>query len=318
MNRRQYLIRGCAGVSIASLAGCLGDLTDSASSSGGDRTGERALDRAAGNLNDAALALDIGGDTVEDPEELEFDPEEPNGLIDDGREHLETAASELDGDRESDIAILRTYADILEALVVVTDTIADDTLEDDMDAVSEALGGDGDIEDANAILEARTAELETAQTRHDEAVDNFQDLDERFEELARIERADLESGISTLGDVLGSLVTLGDGFDSMLTGYEDLERGQDHIDDEEYKRAKAAFSDAESAFETATATLESDEETPDGLTSYFETAICQSGHLTDAAVAFEDAAAAMDRGDFITADRRRSDGERALEDANDC
>ncbi len=103
MNRRQYLVRtGAAGASVGFLigfAGCLDDLggsggttddtTDADDGNADSRTGVRALDRAAGDLNTAALALDELDD-LEDPSAVEFDPSEPRARLADGRDHLET------------------------------------------------------------------------------------------------------------------------------------------------------------------------------------------------------------------------------------
>lgn len=322
MNRRQYLVRAGAGAgTLTALAGCLGDSESPDSDAGddvADRTGQRALDRATGKLNEAALLLQVD-DSIDDSEDIDFDPAEPNALIDDARDHLETAAAELDEDRQSDVEGLRTYADILAGLVVVTETITDETLGDDVETVSAAIDGDGDLEDASDTLDERTARLEATQTRYDEAAADFEAFDkDRFEDLARIDYADLEDGIATLGDVLGSLSTLGDGFESMLDGYEDLEQGRTHLEDERYEQAETAFVDAESDFAAATAVFVGDEEPPAGLESDFETAICQSRNLADAADAFADGAAAAAAGDPLTAKQRQEDAELALEDARDC
>ncbi|WP_436346564.1 hypothetical protein [Natronorubrum sp. FCH18a] len=321
MNRRQYLTRAGAGVgTLAALAGCLDDLTGSESTtSAEDRTGVRELNRAVGALNDAALALDIEGGGVDDSGEVEFDAAEPDGLIEDARAHLETAAAELDDDRNPDIETLRTYADVLEALVVVTETITDEELEPDADAVFDASGEERDLEAASATVDEWIGELETAETCHEEADTGYRALDgDRFEELARIDRTDLEDGIASLGDVLDSLVTLVDGFDSMLDGYEALDEGQEYTENDEYEGAEAAFTDAESAFETATETFESDDEPPTRLADQFETARCQSGHLTDAAEAFGEAASAAQSGNVLAVDRREREAERSLEAADEC
>ncbi|ELY46715.1 hypothetical protein [Natronorubrum sulfidifaciens] len=321
MHRRQYLMRaGVSAGAVTTLAGCLGELTDSddgTGSEGADRTGERALDRATGRLNEAALALQVD-DSIDDPEAIDFDPAVPNDLIDEARDYLDTAAAELDEDHQSDVEGLRTYADILEGLVVVTDTVTDETLADDVDAVSAVIDGDGNHEDASDTLDDRTARLETAQTRYDAAAADFDSFEqERFEALARIDYTDLEDGITTLGDVLDSFRTLSAGFESMLEGYDALEQGQSAVDDEDYEQARPLFADAESAFETATTTFD-DEEPPNGLVSYFETARCQSAHLTAAAVAFEESAAAAAAGDPLTAAEYREAGDRDLEAARDC
>ncbi|WP_440766738.1 hypothetical protein [Natronorubrum sp. DTA7] len=321
MNRRQYLTRAGAGVGIlAALAGCLDDLSRSESTtSAADRTGERELSRAAGTLNEAALALDIEDGGVDDTEDVEFDAADPAELIDDARGHLETAAAELSDDRDPDIETLETYADILEALVAVTETITDEELESDADAVFDANGEERTLEDATEIVDRWMDELDSAEARHGGAVSDYEALDDdRFENLARIDPTDLETGIASLGDVLGSLVALVDGFDSMLDGYAALEDGREYIENDEYERAEAAFGDAEAAFETARETFDGEEDSPVGLADHFETARCQSGHLTAAAEAFGEAAAAAESGDLLTVNQREREAERSLEAADEC
>ena len=99
MNRRQYLARtGAVSLStglFASVAGCLGGLPGSSDNSDvtvSDRTGQRALDRAAGSLNTAAQSLTDLQD-LENPEAVDFDPTEPRAHIETARGHLETAAA---------------------------------------------------------------------------------------------------------------------------------------------------------------------------------------------------------------------------------
>ncbi|WP_440772100.1 hypothetical protein [Natronorubrum sp. DTA28] len=321
MNRRQYLTRAGAGtLALAALAGCLDDLSRSESTtSAADRTGERELSRAAGTLNEAALALDIEDGGVGDSEDVEFDPDEPTGLIDDARGHLETAAAELDDERTPDAETLETYADILEALVAVTETITDEELESDADTVFDANGEERNLEDASETVDRWMGELEAVEVRHGGAVSDYEALDgDRFEELARIDPTDLEDGIDALGGVLDSLVTLVDGFDSMLDGYAALEDGQESVENEAYERAEAAFGDAKSAFETARETFDGDEHSPARLCDQFEMARCQSGHLTAAAEAFEEAAVTAESGDLLTANQRERDAERSLEAADGC
>ncbi|ELY55849.1 hypothetical protein [Natronolimnohabitans innermongolicus] len=320
MNRRQYLIRtgaGASAVASTALAGCLGSVT------GGDetvsvanRTGDRELSRAIGDLNDAALAL-LVDDDLEDPADLEFDPDDPLASIDSARERLETAATELD-DRDDDVSLLRTYADVLERLVAVTETVTDDTLESDIDAVFAAIDGDGDLESASATLDERIDELDGAQENHDEAAADVRDFDDDFEELVRIDRAELEDGVEALGDVLSPLVTLGDGLDAMLEGYDALERGRDALENEAFDDAEDEFDAAESAFSTSGETLESEPEPPSGLADTFAETRCRSGHLATAAAEFGDSAAAAADGDVITAANHRSNAEDALEDARNC
>ena len=328
MNRRQYLARtGAAGVStglIASLAGCLDGFSDSSDGSDvdvSDRTGQRALDRAAGSLNKAAQSLEeLEG--LEDPETVEFDPAPPRGHLETARGHLETAESELGDDRAADITTLRSYASVLDGLISVTVTVTDDTLDDDIDAVNAALEDEGDLEGANETVDARYEKIAGARDRHAEATATIAAIDgDRLDELAGIDLADLESGAATLGDVVTALETLAESYDATLDedeGYGALESGQSHVDNGEYEAAQTEFETAESTFSTSLDRLETGRtDAPDGLVGYFETATCQNRHLTDAAAAFADAAAAAANND-PDARIAQSEGEDALDAVGNC
>ncbi|TMT85273.1 hypothetical protein E2L06_01095 [Haloterrigena sp. H1] len=321
MNRRQYLARtGAAGVStglIASLAGCLDGFSDSSDGSDvdvSDRTGQRALDRAAGSLNKAAQSLEqLEG--LEDPETVEFDPAPPRG-------HLETAESELGDDRAADITTLRSYASVLDGLISVTVTVTDDTLDDDIDAVNAALEDEGDLEGANETVDARYEKIAGARDRHAEATATIAAIDgDRLDELAGIDLADLESGAATLGDVVTALETLAGSYDATLDedeGYGALESGQSHVDNGEYEAAQTEFETAESTFSTSLDRLETGRtDAPDGLIGYFDTATCQNRHLTDAAAAFADAAAAAANND-PDARIAQSESEAELDAVGNC
>ena len=377
MNRRQYLSlarTGAGVVTLATMAGCLEDLPGSDSTTSvpvDDRTGERELDRAVGALNEAAFAL-LVEDDLEEPTAVEFDPAEPSDSIATARDHLETAASELD-DRGEDIERLRTYADVLERLVGVTETVTDETIEADVEAAFGAIegddetegdddgddaesdldegttagddgdsaetdpdtetddsddgsetesdsgdDGDSDLEDASRRIDDRTDEFAVAESAHEEAAADVAEFDDRFADLARINPAELEDGVATLGDALDSLVTLGDGLDEMLDGYEALERGRDHMETEAHGEADDAFAEAESSFQSATATLESDEEPPAGIAGHVETARCKCEHLTDAASSFGEWATATADGDSEAAQVHRDEGDHSLEEARNC
>ncbi|WP_049924286.1 hypothetical protein [Halopiger djelfimassiliensis] len=320
MNRRQYLGYTGSGLAVVACAGCLGDFGgDSSGVEVDDRTGKRELSRAVGGLNDAAIALDTG-DELEDPESVDFDPEEPRTHLEQARDHLETAADELPDDRAGDIEELRAYADVLEGLIDVTATVTDETLADDAAIVTDTIVGEGDLDDARTTVDERTAAIETAATRFDETNAALQDLDaERLEELAVVDLEEVEAGAAALGDAVDSLAALGDGYDAMLAGYAALERGREHADADEHDRAETEFADAESEFETAVETLESGAaESPSGFASYFETAGCQSGHLRTAAEHFAAASAAAADRNAAAARRNRADAEAALEDADAC
>ena len=358
MNRRQYLTRtGIPLATLVAMAGCLDDLPGSDSSGDSvavaDRTGDRELDRAVGELNEAALAL-FAADDFEEPTDVEFDPDEPTERIESARTHLETAADELDDDRESEIELLRTYAAVLERLVDVTETVTDETLEEDFKTAFEAIGdddaaddddgtdgetddgladntddsaGDGsdgeadaddDLEEASATIDERTDEFAVAETNHAEAAADVESFDEAFERLVRIDPAELADGVATLGDAVASLVTLGDGLESLLGGYESLQTGREHMENQAYGKAETAFGNAESTLETATATLEEDEEPPGGIAEHVETATCQSEHLADAAASFKQWAIAASNGEPVAAQNHKEAGEQSVDAASDC
>ncbi|AEH35968.1 hypothetical protein [Halopiger xanaduensis] len=321
-NRRQYLARTGAVLGTAALAGCLDALDGDEGSDVDveDRTGPRELDRAVGQLNRAALALNVDEGALENPEEVDFDASEPRDHLEQAREHLSTAESELDG-REDDLEALRTYAGVLETLTDVTATVADDALLEDVERVNTALESDGEnLDEAVTTVEDRRATLESTQSAFDAATSELVSLDaDRLQELAVIDRAELESGASTLGDVLDSQVTLATGYETLLGGYEYIEQGRAKADDGNHEDAEMAFTAAKQEFATAAETFSSGkEDAPKGLVDYFATALCQSGHLESAAGSFADAAAAATERDPVAARQHREEAEASLEDARAC
>ncbi|WP_254521982.1 hypothetical protein [Natrinema caseinilyticum] len=328
MNRRQYLTRTCASTGLlASVAGCLGDLGGSSDADGGDadvdsRAGERAIDRAAGKLNEAAQSLSELGD-LGNPEDVAFDPAEPRTRISEARDHLETAESELGEDRQADVETLRSYADALEGLIDVTVIVTDDTVSDDIDTVTTAIEEDGDIETASQTAHGRYQDISAATDRFEAANATIQDLDgDRLETLTGVALTELEEGANALGSAVASLETLAAAYDSTLdtdAGYGALERGRAGFENGSYEAAQTEFETAESTFANARSDLESGtENAPEGLVTYFETAACQTRRLATAAGAFADAAGAAASGDPITARDRKDDGEAALEKIGTC
>lgn len=322
MDRRHYLRAGLSLACCSAIAGCL-DEVDAAVGSGdesdvdvADRTGERALARAVGRLNDAALALDP--DDLES-EEAAFDPEEPRELLAAAREYLETAAIELEEDRRVDADELRAYADVLEALVDVTETVTDDAHEEDVDDVSDAIA-DRRLGDASSVVDDLVETFDRTDERFDAAVSDLESLDaDRLAALSIVDLPEIESGASALGEVLASTIALVTALESTVEGYECLERGEAHDENEEYERAKESFLDAEAAFDASTTSLEDGRgNAPTGLESHFETGLCQNASLASAADHFVAAAEAATNRDPHTARQRRDDAETALESVEDC
>ncbi|NGM68782.1 hypothetical protein G6M89_07125 [Natronolimnobius sp. AArcel1] len=321
MNRRQILARSGVGLGVVTLAGCLDTLSgDSEDVEVADRTGERALSRAVGALNDTALVL-YETDLEGDPDDVSFDPDEPEDLLETADDHLETAAAELDG-QEADLEALETYAGVLETIVKTTDTVTDETVSDDIDSTTAALE-DGDADDradASGRIDDRRSTLEDTESALADAQGDLESLDaDHLSSLAVIDLEEIEAGADELETVLDAQLALATGYDDLLAGNEDLEAGREATDDDDHEAAKAAFGDAESAFERATETFDAGKDSaPTALVPSFETALCQSGSLETAASAFEDAAGAAADGDFMTAQQRQDDAEDALEDADSC
>lgn len=333
MNRRQQLAQ-LGGVGLAALAGCLDTFrSDDATVVVADRTGQRALDRAIGRLNEVAIELGTQTDEnldrgAQESTETAFDPTPHYETIDTARSALDTAADELEADRQSDVKTGREYADSLEALVSVTATVSDDELSAEIEEVGtvfeeadeETDDTETDLEQATTTIEDRTALLDEARTTHETARTSIDGLDDaRFEALPTIDLDRLTDGLSTLGTVLDAQTALAGSYGDLLDGYAALEAGREFIDDGAYQEAEAAFADAESAFTAGRKTVaESRDEAPAELEASFETAHCQSSHLQSAAAAFAEAAAAADNGNYLTAQERQDEADESLGAAGDC
>ncbi|OIB55408.1 hypothetical protein [Natrialba sp. SSL1] len=350
MNRRQHLAQ-LGGVGLVALSGCLdtisGDETDVVVA---DRTGQRALDRAIGRLNEIAIELsaDTGTDTDTDTDAdadttsnstaatdpssgTTFDPDPHHDRLESARSLLDTAAGELESDRQADVDLVRDYADVLEGLVSVTATVTDDELEGEIEDVSAAFETDpadettgdaatDDLDDARDTLENRSGLIGDAQALLETAtqtVDGFDDS--RYESLPTVDRTQLGDGLEALESVLDSQAVLVSGYDELLTGYDDLETGRDRFADDEYDGAETAFLDAKSSFEAGTETIESGSDSASTeLVDAFETAHCQGEYLQTAAAEFAASAAAADDRDIAGAQQYQEAAEDALAAADEC
>ncbi len=315
MNRRQYFSTAGSLAVLSSLAGCLGGIMDDDGETLPDdhRAEERSINRAVGNLNKAAVSIEGAESGLENPDDVDFSPSEPRAFID-------TARTELEGIDGSEIADeLRSYSTVLEEMVDVLETLTDDTLEEDIETVSEEMDG-GDTATADETIETRSVEIDDARLSHDEAMEILEALDrDGLEDHSIVELDRVESGAETLGEVLGSVESLVSGYDSMLSGHEKIDEGEELFDAGEYERAATAFDNAATEFADATVAFDDGEpDAPSGLEEYFDTARCQSDNLETAATEFADGAAAADEGDVLGAQQHQSDGEDALEAAENC
>ncbi|ADD05375.1 uncharacterized protein Nmag_1801 [Natrialba magadii ATCC 43099] len=346
MNRRQHLAQ-LGGVGLVALSGCLDTISsDETDVTVTDRTGHRALDRAIGRLNETAIELSAhtdsgaasdttdGSTTTTDntSADTEFDPTPHSERLESARSLLDTAASELESDRQADVDLVRDYADVLEGLVSVTATVTDDELEREIEEVSAAFDvnpddegttGDAatdDLDDARDTLSGRSGHISEAQDLLETAtqtVDGFDDA--RYESLPTVDRAQLVDGFEALESVLGSQAVLVAGYDELLVGYDDLEAGREYFADDEYGAAETAFLDAKSSFEAGTETIEDGSESaPAELATAFETAHCQGVNLQTAAAEFAASAAAADDRDITGAHQHQDAAEDALAAAGEC
>ncbi|SFS39134.1 hypothetical protein [Halostagnicola kamekurae] len=316
MNRRQYLSTAGGLAVVSSLAGCLGDVLGSEDGEqlpDDHRDEARAINRAVGKLNKAAISIEGAESGLENPTEADFSADEPRSFID-------AARSELESVEDSAIAAeLASYADVLEAMIAVLETLTDDSLAADVEAISGEMAG-GDTSTVEDTLETHRESIDGARENYDGAVATLENLDrDRLEEHSVVDLDRVESGIETIGNVLGSVESILSGYDSMLAGHESLGEGEERFDGGEYERAATAFESAADSFGDATETFAGEaSDAPSGLAEYAETAHCQSGHLETAATEFAEGATAADNANIADAQQSQSDGEDALEAAENC
>lgn len=339
MNRRRYLARSTATIgALASLAGCLDDLEtaagghiggsdegvasespDEASVSAAEREVDREIDRAVGKINKAGLSMAAVGDELDEAESVEFDPSEPRERIDAAHAHLDSAEDDATDEQRADVEELRAYADVIDRLVDVTESVVERDVEADIDAVGTAIDEER-FDDANATIRDQRTEIDAARERLDPAIEALAELDRaRLESLDAVDIDRIEEGATTLSNALEALDALTVGFESIVEGYEHLARGQAYVDDREFGPAKKAFEAARVSYEEATTTLETGrQDAPGELRAHFETASCQTGHLAEASTRFAESAEAAADGNAARADEKREEGETAIEAAENC
>lgn len=317
MDRRQYLRAALAIGCSSAVAGCF-DRVDAATGSDddsdlevADRSGERALARSAGRLNEATYAFEADSDL----DAGAFDPSDAEDLLADARESLEDAAHA--GEDDADVEELRAYAAVLEALLAVAETVTDDRLEADAEAIPDAMA-ERRLKDASATVGNLNDRIGDAADRLERATADLAALEaDRLTARSVVDPAELEPGVSKLEDVVAALAALMTGFGSTIEGYESLECGRERSEDGEYERAREAFSEAERAFESATERLEDGQQGgPETLDSRFETERRRNAHLERAAAGFVAATDATLERDPGTARSRRDDAEAELEAAD--
>ncbi|WP_293032141.1 hypothetical protein [Natronococcus sp.] len=317
MDRRQYLRAALAFGCSSALAGCF-DRVDASTGSdddGGlevaDRSGERALARSAGRLNEATYVFE----TDSDLDDGEFDPSVAEDRLADARESLEDAAEAREDD--ADVDELRAYAAVLEDLLAVAETVTDEDLEADAETIPESMANRR-LADASATVDDLHDRIDGADDRLEDVIAALGSLDaDRLTARSVVDPAELEPGVSKLEDVVRALAALVAGFEATIEGYESLECGRKRSEEGEHERAREAFNEAERAFETATKRLEDGRaRAPETLDSLFETELRRNDSLERATAGFVGATdATLDR-DPATARSRREDAEAELEAAD--
>lgn len=316
MHRRR-LVAG-AGLGLASaLAGCLGSGRETLDERPPENAVEDAVRTAVGEANTAAVALATAREDVESPEDLDVDRAALEARVATARSALEDAeGSEAAGEYEAELAAARSYVDVVDGLLTGTVDLADAAARlEDLESALQSQAFDRAAEELSAVRPA----IEDARTTTEDAASTAESLDaDRLEAYgAQIDR---------VADGLEEVTGLAAGADALTAGYEDVLAGREHLaagetasGDGDYGAAASEFEDAGTRFADATATFEDEQATTDDrLATEFETALCRSSHLEDAAGHFAAAAQAAQDRDPITADGERRAGEDAVDAAARC
>jgi len=333
MRRRRYLETAGGGLGVALLAGCLDDVeslaggdpdrTTSADDGEDDDSASNDADRqirtAAGRLNRSGASMRESQGTLEDPENTEYDPDEPGAFLAEGLEAL-AAAEEADptDEEQADIDALYEYADVLEPMIDVTAIVTDD-LRGEIDAINEAVE-DGQLEAARSDADALQSRFGAARADLEPAVEGLEDLEQaRLEERSISSLDDVAEGAEKLLSVTISLESLADGMSSLVAGHQYLDDGREELDAQAFDDATETFETAAGHYAETSGNLESgQEDAPSGLVEYFEESHCQATHLEDAAGTFREAAQAGADGDFERVEQLRAEAESEVEAAHDC
>ncbi len=253
MDRRRYL----AVAGTAALAGCLGRVGlggDEGTEQTFERTSAeltaRKLARGTSRLNEVALALGLVADRVDDPEEFEFDADDHRERLEAARTHL-TEVDERVADREE----LLAYADGLEGTLDGLEGVADGEFGDD-EALESAVD-ERRFEEAREHLDRRRSGLAEPLDRVEPARETLADLDrDRLDELSAVDAEPVEEGATRLIGTLGAGLELTDAYGRTIDGFEGLEAGESHLEEEAFGSAGDAFDDAEATFDDAAAILD--------------------------------------------------------------
>ncbi|WP_281195121.1 hypothetical protein [Halorubrum sp. F4] len=172
-------------------------------------------------------------------------------------------------------------------------------------------------EDATERIKDAESALEDARDHHTVAVDRFERVDETEIDLELID--DARSDMADLDDAITGLAPLLAGTREMSRGFQALFTGLDEFVEERWNTAASDLDEASTRFGSAEDRFRDGEETaPVEMRSDFIDLTCMSGHFSDAARHYRDAANAADEEDWDTFEARVDAGEAALEASGDC
>lgn len=315
MHRRGFL---AGGLGLASgLAGCLGGGREPLEERPPENAVEDAVRTAVGQANTAAVELAAARAGVESPGQLDVDRDALEARLSTARSRLDAAVSMEEAESYGEeIAAARTYTDAVDGLVTGTAGLADAASQ--LDGLEAALADQefdraadqlGDVQPTIDDAVAATEEGETAIGGLDGST-----LDPYGAQIDRV-----SEGLDVISEFAVGADALVAGYEAVLAGRDHLATGRDEFEAGNYGAAESEFGDGESDFATATSEFERGQrETGDQYAGEFETAICRSTNLEDAAGHFAAAAAAAQQGDPITADSEYRQGEDALDAAAGC
>lgn len=254
MQRRRFLAAGGVGAS-GLLAGCtdvLGDDDDSVPERDPANEVADSIATAVGLTNTAALSLDSVDTDFEDPEQIEFDEDEPRDRLDAARTALEDAEAADDGSREGDIVAVRSYIELVESMLdMFVALLAGGSELADSD---ESFDPD-EIEQLRESIDRAREPIERAVSARSTGVDRLTSVDESV-------LAALDAEFETVADGFAELESFTDGFDALTAGYGTLLDGVEHVDTaqaqfeaEEYDGARDGFGDATAEFDAANVTF---------------------------------------------------------------
>jgi|GEM_PF-2340704 len=255
----------------------------------------------------------------------EFDPDALGGVedaLEESRDPLETAVSESDA---ASTAVENADEDILSDLDAEIGRVADAVSE--LSGFAEGLDGlsQGYQQLVDGVDDITAAQQGFADENYDESGTAFENARSHFGDAHSTFESGSEAAPDQLDDRFGralersdSLVALSGGYATLLDGMGDLKTGQTQFENEEYAAAEESFAAAGTSFADADETFDT-KPSPEGeFDGRFETARCRSGHLVDASASLEEAAAAADNGDLLTARSKAEEGRQQVEDARNC